>query len=211
MLFSITLVPKLPGTREKHQLGGSVRGNIPWLGCLILSRDTPPQYLKGTKLFKNTILYFNFVKVIPGYTIWQRFRFSDTLLQSRSNKFYTRKRKIWLLIQFVSSALIFVLRLIPHIMTKMPACFHSSHIPLCPVLCTNNPSHLHLFMDMSEMHQVMTSMLGNKNSTLTPLREEKIQLQLTALFSYDLCNTESFISMCQTCCKTNPSHFAHSS
>lgn len=57
-------------------------------------------------------------------------------------------------------------------------------------------------MGMSEMHQVMTSMLGNKNATLTQLREEKIQLQLTALFSYDLCNTESFISMCQTCCKT---------
>lgn len=189
-------------------------GNIPWLGCLIL--ETPNIWKTSNdsriELWFCLFFFLNIPKVRSGYTIWQHFRFSDTFLQTRSNKFCTGKKKIWLLIQFLSSsALIFALRLIPHSMTKMPACFHSSHIPLFPVLYTNNPSHLHLFMDMSEMHQVMTSMLGNKNTTLTQFREEKIQLQLTALFSYDLCNTESFICMCQTCCKRNPSHFAHSS
>lgn len=96
MFFYITLVPKLqlPGTTEKPQLGGPVRGNNPWLG-FSYSRD--PQYLKDIKWFKNRVLYsfffLNIPKVRSGYAIWWHFRFSDTFLQTRSNKFCTGKKK----------------------------------------------------------------------------------------------------------------------
>lgn len=45
------------------------------------------------------------------------------------------------------------------------------------------------------MHRVTTNMLGNKNTTLTQLREEKIQLQLTALLVMT-CATLNHLSAC---------------
>lgn len=70
-------------------------GNIPWLGCLIL--ETPNIWKTSNdsriELCFCLVFFLNIPKVRSGYTIWQHFRFSDTFLQTRSNKFCTGKKK----------------------------------------------------------------------------------------------------------------------
>lgn len=180
------------------------------------SRD--PQYLKDIKWFNNRVLYsfffLNIPKVRSGYAIWWHFRFSDTFLQTRSNKFCTGKKKKILASDTVSLfiSINICFKADPPQYDKNASLFsQQSYSSLPCFIHKQSESSPFIYGYVWNAPKVMTSMLGNKNTTLTQFREEEIQLQLTALFSYGLCNTESFICMCQTRCKTNPSHSAHSS
>lgn len=213
MFFYITLVPKLqlPGTTEKPQLGGPVRGNNPWLGCLILETPNIWKTSNDSRIEFYILFFLNIPKVRSGYAIW----FSGSLIHSYKlgaiNSALEKKNLASDTVSlFISINICF--KADPPQFDKNASLFsQQSYSSLPCFIHKQSESSPFIYGYVWNAPKVMTSMLGNKNTTLTQFREEEIQLQLTALFSYGLCNTESFICMCQTRCKTNPSHSAHSS